>query len=135
MYFEYQIWTYKFKSSKTSNLDNDVYCICTHDTSICTHKKFRPVRTMYNVAIYYVSTVVIPYRFSPSSASARLTVYQLLMVVWHFGLFTRNSHFASLMVIVFNLKFDVFHVLQPSQFIIFSSFFSFIIYEWDKNMD
>ena len=39
----------------------------------------------------------------------------------HFGLL--NRHFASILVIVFSLKLDVFHVLQPSQFITFSSFF------------
>ena len=44
------------------------------------------------------------------------------MVVCHFGLL--NRHFASISGQCFqkNLKLDVFHVLQPFQFIMFFSF-------------
>ena len=41
----------------TSEIDNDAYCVCTHDFSLCTHKKFRPVRTMYAVKISGTLTV------------------------------------------------------------------------------
>ena len=34
-----------------SDVDNNAYCVCTHDFSLCTHKKLRPVRTMYGVKI------------------------------------------------------------------------------------
>ena len=34
-----------------SKIDNDAYCVCTHDFSLCTHRKFGPVRTMYAVKI------------------------------------------------------------------------------------
>ena len=40
-----------------SEIDNDAYCVCTHDFSLCTHKKFRPVRTMYAVKISGTLTV------------------------------------------------------------------------------
>ena len=30
-----------------SDVDNDAYCLCTHNFLLCTHKKFRPVRTWY----------------------------------------------------------------------------------------
>ena len=34
-----------------SEIDNDAYCVCTHDLSPCTHRNIRPVRTMYAVEI------------------------------------------------------------------------------------
>ena len=34
-----------------SDVDNDAYCLCTHNFLLCTHKKFRPVHTMYAVKI------------------------------------------------------------------------------------
>ena len=40
-----------------SEIDNDAYCVCTHDFSLCTHRKFRPVRTMYAVKISGTQTV------------------------------------------------------------------------------
>ena len=43
------------------------------------------------------------------------------MVVCHFGLLIGILH--QFLDIVFNLKLDVFHVLQPSKFIMVSSFF------------
>ena len=41
----------------TSEIDNDAYCVCTHDFPLCTHKKFGPVRTMYAVKISGTQTV------------------------------------------------------------------------------
>ena len=35
----------------SSKIDNNAYCVCTHDFSLCTHRKFGPVRTMYAVKI------------------------------------------------------------------------------------
>ena len=40
-----------------SNVDKDVYCICTHNVSPCTHTKFRPVFTMYALKIRGMQTV------------------------------------------------------------------------------
>ena len=40
-----------------SEIDNDVYCVCTHDISLCTHTKFRHVRTMYAVKFSGTQTV------------------------------------------------------------------------------
>ena len=34
-----------------SEIDNDAYCVCTHDFSPCMHRNIRPVRTMYAVKI------------------------------------------------------------------------------------
>ena len=45
------------QSLRCSEIDNDAYCVCTHDFSLCTHKKFRPVRTMYAVKISGTLTV------------------------------------------------------------------------------
>ena len=42
---------------QTSEIDNDAYCVCTHDFSPCTHRNFRPVRTMYGVKISGTQTV------------------------------------------------------------------------------
>ena len=39
------------ESFQASKIDNDAYCVCTHDFSLCTHRKFGPVRTMYAVKI------------------------------------------------------------------------------------
>ena len=44
-----------------SEIDNDAYCVCTHDFSPCTHRNIRPVCTMYAVKI-----------------SGRQTVYELM---------------------------------------------------------
>ena len=41
----------------TSEIDNDAYCVCTHDFSPCTHRNIRPVRTMYAVKISGTQTV------------------------------------------------------------------------------
>ena len=41
----------------TSEIDNDAYCICMHDFLLCTHKKFRPMSTMYAVKISSTKTV------------------------------------------------------------------------------
>ena len=41
----------------SSDVDNDAYYICTHDFSLCSHKKFRPVRTMYAVIISGTQTI------------------------------------------------------------------------------
>ena len=38
-------------------IDNDAYCVCTHEFSLCTHKKFRHVRTKYAVKISGTQTV------------------------------------------------------------------------------
>ena len=38
-------------SEVNSEIDNNAYCVCTHDFSLFTHKKFRPVCTMYAVKI------------------------------------------------------------------------------------
>ena len=40
-----------FSNTKGSEIDNDAYCVCTHDFSPCTHRNIRPVRTMYAVKI------------------------------------------------------------------------------------
>ena len=40
-----------------SEIDNYAYCVCTHDFSLCTHKKFRPVHTMYAVKFSGTPTV------------------------------------------------------------------------------
>ena len=40
-----------------SEIDNDAYCVCTHEFLLCTHKKFRPVRTMYAVKLSGTLTV------------------------------------------------------------------------------
>ena len=40
-----------------SEIDNDAYCVCTHDFSPCTHRNIRPVRTMYAVKISGTQTV------------------------------------------------------------------------------
>ena len=40
-----------------SEIDNAAYCVCTHDFLLCTHKKFRPVHTMYAVKISGTLTV------------------------------------------------------------------------------
>ena len=40
-----------------SEIDNDAYCVCTHDFSPCTHRNIRPVRTMYAVEISGTQTV------------------------------------------------------------------------------
>ena len=40
-----------------SEIDNDVYCVCTHDFLLCTHRKFGTVRTMYAVKISGTQTV------------------------------------------------------------------------------
>ena len=40
-----------------SEIDNDAYCVCTHDFSTCTHRNIRPVRTMYAVKISGTQTV------------------------------------------------------------------------------
>ena len=40
-----------------SEIDNDAYCVCTHDFSPCTHRNIRPVRTMYAVKISGSQTV------------------------------------------------------------------------------
>ena len=40
-----------------SEIDNDAYCVCTYDFSLSTHKKFRPVGTMYAVKISGTLTV------------------------------------------------------------------------------
>ena len=40
-----------------SEIDNDAYCVCTHDFSPCTHRNIRPVRTMYAVKISGMQTV------------------------------------------------------------------------------
>ena len=41
----------------TSEVDNDEYCVCMHDFLLCTHKKLRPVHTMYTVKISGTQTV------------------------------------------------------------------------------
>ena len=41
----------------SSEIDNDVYCVCTHDISLCTHTKFRHVHTMYAVKFSGTQTV------------------------------------------------------------------------------
>ena len=43
--------------SDLSEIDNDAYCVCTHDFSPCTHRNIRPVRTMYAVKISGMQTV------------------------------------------------------------------------------
>ena len=40
-----------------SEVDNDAYCACTHDFSLCTHVKFGPVCTMYAVKIGGTRTI------------------------------------------------------------------------------
>ena len=40
-----------------SEIDNDAYCVCTHDFSPCTHRNISPVRTMYAVKISGTQTV------------------------------------------------------------------------------
>ena len=40
-----------------SEIDNNAYCVCTHDFSPCTHRNIRPVRTMYAVKISGTQTV------------------------------------------------------------------------------
>ena len=40
-----------------SEIDNDAYCVCTHDFSPCTHRNIGPVRTMYAVKISGTQTV------------------------------------------------------------------------------
>ena len=40
-----------------SDKDNDAYCVCTHNFSLRTHKRFRLVRTMYAVRISGTQTV------------------------------------------------------------------------------
>ena len=40
-----------------SEIDNDAYCVYTHDFSPCTHRNIRPVRTMYAVKISGTQTV------------------------------------------------------------------------------
>ena len=42
---------------RSSEVDNDVYCVCTHDISLRTHNKSRPVRNMYAVKISGTQTV------------------------------------------------------------------------------
>ena len=43
--------------STFSEVDNDAYCVCTHDFLLCTHRKLRPVRTMYAVNISGTQTI------------------------------------------------------------------------------
>ena len=43
--------------STCSEIDNDAYCLCTHDFSPCTHRNIRPVHTMYAVKISGTQTV------------------------------------------------------------------------------
>ena len=40
-----------------SEIDNDAYCVCTRDFSLCTHRNFGPVHTMYAVKISGTQTV------------------------------------------------------------------------------
>ena len=40
-----------------SEIDNDAYCVCTHDFLLCMHRKFGPVRTMYAVKSSGTQTV------------------------------------------------------------------------------
>ena len=40
-----------------SEIDNDAYCVCTHDFSLCTQRKFGTQRTMYAVKISGTQTV------------------------------------------------------------------------------
>ena len=40
-----------------SEIDNDAYCVCTHDFSPSTHRNIRPVHTMYAVKISNTQTV------------------------------------------------------------------------------
>ena len=41
-----------------SDVDNDAYCVCTHVFLLCTHKNFRPLRTMYAVKISGTQSVL-----------------------------------------------------------------------------
>ena len=41
-----------------SEIDNDAYCVCTHDFSLCMHKNFRSLRTMFAVKISGTHTVL-----------------------------------------------------------------------------
>ena len=45
------------KDEGYSEIDNNVYCVCTHDISLCTHRKFTHVRTTYAVKISGTQTV------------------------------------------------------------------------------
>ena len=64
--------------SQISEIDNDAYCVCTHDFSPCTHRNIRPVRTMYAVKISGTQTVYdlmrtqikIPLKLSQQSKSS-----------------------------------------------------------------
>ena len=71
-----------------SEIDNDAYCVCTHDFSPCTHRNIRPVRTMYAVKISGTQTVYdlmrtqikIPFKLSQndnlSTSIVRLLCHQ-----------------------------------------------------------
>ena len=117
----------QIKKKTTSN--------CHKTTSF--HLLCQQLKSSYNInvaftyhVLHYVCSVVIPYTCSPSSASARQIVYQKWQCV---TLVYRICILHRFLVIVFNLKLDVFCVLQPSHFFHFSSFFlSCIIYAWDR---
>ena len=75
-------------------------------------------------AIYYVSSVVI----NVHSVQCLLTkgLFMNLLVVCHFGLLNRHLH--RFLVIFFNSKLDVFHVLQPCQLCFSSLLLSYYLY-------
>ena len=52
-----QIVNFIEKKGIISEIDNDAYCVCTHNFSPCRHRNIRPVRTMYAVKISGTQTV------------------------------------------------------------------------------
>ena len=104
------------RSNSVSEVDNDAYYVCTHNFSLCTHKKFRPVRTMYTVKISSTQTV---FGFMRTQTKIPLKLTQCdtfsTSFVWLLCQQSKSSYIINagilhqFLVIVFNLKLDVFH--------------------------
>ena len=106
-----------------SDVDNDAYCVCTHDFSLCTHKKLRPVRTMYAVKISGTQTVFgfmrtqikIPFKFL---ICYKMTInFQLILS----GCSANNRKVVTILIQFFDRS--ILHIMQYTNILcIFSSY-------------
>ena len=111
-----------------SEIDNDAYCVCTHDFSLCTHKRFRPVRTMYAVKISGTLTVfgfmrtqiIIPLKLSQNDNFSTSFVWLLCQQSKSsyniYAAFDRSMQYIMYLQQLYHIRLSVQHLGQINGF-------------------
>ena len=121
-----QIKKIPLKLSQNDNLSTSIVWL------LCQQSKVVTILMQLLIVSYYISCNILcifsSYTINVYSVQCLLTkgLFMNLLVVCHFGLL--NRHFASISGhIFFNLKLDVFHVLQPRSSVMFFLTFSLLL--------